>query len=185
MPITPSLTLDERALALCGLAFGLDVDYFSRHSSTGAGGFFPWFMPIPTGGGGSGAQAPDQAPAEVPGSTSGTEVWQDTRGVQAPPGMTGGDSAVGAAGTMAGYEAWSGWSGRSGESPSHSAEVPAGREPPAPPGHDYTGSGQGHIGSSEELGTGEEVWGDDDPWSGADGGDSGGGGDFGDMGGFF
>ncbi|KAH6918716.1 Scramblase [Coprinopsis sp. MPI-PUGE-AT-0042] len=40
----PSLTLDQRALALA-LAVNIDFDYFSRHSSIGGGGFFH-FGPI-------------------------------------------------------------------------------------------------------------------------------------------
>ncbi|CEH18253.1 Phospholipid scramblase [Ceraceosorus bombacis] len=183
VPITPSLTLDERALALCGLAFGLDVDYFSRHSSSGYGGFFPGFMPIPMGGGGS------QPPTETPGQTSGsgtggeptpsggagTDVWQDTRGLQSPqlpPGAVSGESAVGTAGTVAGYEAWSGWM-----TPSSTSDSPAPAQPvqgaSPPPPQDYTGSGQGYSGRDEN------VWGDQDPWKGGD--ENSGGGLFGDI----
>ncbi|KAJ1928480.1 hypothetical protein IWQ60_001997 [Tieghemiomyces parasiticus] len=85
------LTLDERAVALA-CAVTIDIDYFSRHSGHGGGGFmpFPMFFPGMGGGGGEAAEqgteaggAPDTTSS--PGATGAPPPHPGGYGVESPP----------------------------------------------------------------------------------------------------
>lgn len=177
------LTLDERAVTLA-LAFSLDVDYFSRHSSGGGGpGMMPWLF-FPGSGGGS------AEPAPAPGT------GQDSSGVQAPPDAVGGLGANPAAdaGAMAGYDAWSSRRDDDDSSfpPAPPPEAGGGAEAggvsdswgwqgDSAPGGAPQETWGGYTGAGESPSQAEDVWGSQgaDPWSeAASGAGEGGGGGF-------
>lgn len=81
------LTLDERAVALA-CAVSIDFDFFSRHSSHGAGGFFPF----PFFGFGGGDEARDNN-GEAPPPTDTTPPPQYPS--QPPPPPTASDTGYG------------------------------------------------------------------------------------------
>ncbi|KAK5009613.1 hypothetical protein LTR60_005157, partial [Cryomyces antarcticus] len=104
------MTLDQRAVMLA-TAVSIDFDYFSRHSSSGAGGFMPlWFPGM--GGGAAGAGAAGTAGAAGEAGAVGGAVGEGVTGSaagavgNAARGPLGaGEGAIAGAGTMAGYEA--------------------------------------------------------------------------------
>ena len=170
-----AMTLDERAVALA-TAVSVDFDYFSRHSSSGSGGMFPFMMM--GGGHGDVKQGP---PAEGAG--------QDSRGVIAQPGAPGSDGGgIGAVGTGVGYGMMGGGSSNE-QAPSSTPDAApppvfqddsppqdAWGSAPPPPEPGMGGESWGQPSSPETGVGGEEVWGESEPWSGGGGGDEGGGG---------
>ncbi|KAI9286270.1 Scramblase-domain-containing protein [Umbelopsis sp. AD052] len=74
------LTLDERAVALA-CAVSIDFDFFSRHSSHGAGGFFPF----PFFGFGGGAEARDDGSEAPPPTDSAPSSQYPSQPPPPPP----------------------------------------------------------------------------------------------------
>lgn len=160
----PGMRLDERAVMLA-TAVSIDFDYFSRHSSSGGGMFFPMWMPW-FGGEAAGAAGGAAEAGAVGGETAGgiaTEAGAAARGV----GMGEAGGMAAGAGTMAGYEAMQRSRGAmSGEG--------AGQDM-APQSHEQSPQAQGGPGQEEVWGQTEDPWGTDhrgpDDWRGpGDGG---------------
>ncbi|RVX71321.1 hypothetical protein B0A52_04895 [Exophiala mesophila] len=173
------MTLDQRAVMLA-TAITLDIDYFSRHSSSG-GGFMPlWFW------GGSGAAEAGGAGTAAGAGVGEAGVAVGTAG-RAASGTALGEAgavegAIGGAGTVAGYEAWSRGSQSQSTSPStgsENAESPSqssGFQEPGTPGSPSPSDDPWTSDSPNQSG---DSWGagDADPWKDGAGSGSGSGGD--------
>lgn len=159
------MTLDQRAVMLA-TAITLDIDYFSRHSSSGSG-----FMPLWFWGGSGAAEAGGAGAAAGAGvGEAGVAVGTAGRAVGgAALGEAGAvEGAVAGAGTVAGYEAWS----RGSQSPSTGPESPSQgsdvQEPGSPSSSDDGWGSDSPSQSDDSWGSG-----DADPWK--DGAESGSG----------
>jgi hypothetical protein len=181
-----SLPLDERALALA-LAFTLDVDYFSRHSSAGHGGMMPWLW-MPGTGGSTAGTSNEPAPQQGQGQDS-----RDIGPTSEMPGTTSADAGgLGGAAGMVGYDAWSRGSDDGATVRPDAQAPPTSTQQPdvwgsgtdadpwgaPPPSGDSSQSGGWDAGTGQ-VGAGEETWGEgSEPFEDAAGslGDGGGGG---------
>lgn len=149
------MTLDQRAVMLA-TAVSVDFDYFSRHSHSGGGWFFPWFYMggdtaggAAAGGAAGGAAEAGAAEAGAVGARSATEAA--TRGAG---GMMGaGEGAMVGAGTLAGYEAMQRAAGRNTQANDPDEKPTQDTDDDWGWGGDQGGSG-GSSGGSTGSGTG-------------------------------
>jgi hypothetical protein len=172
------MTLDQRAVMLA-TAVSIDFDYFSRHSSSSAGGMWPLWMPWVGGGGeAAGGAAAGEAGAGAVGAVGESGIASEASA--AARGLGSAEGVATGAGAMAGYEAMQ--RGREASQQGGQVDDASPQAGSSDPYLNNPGQQPGPPG-------GEDVWGEQsqDPWAqksnqeqdpwGQQGGGDGGGGD--------